>query len=319
MQIRQSNARWPTLTAAIKSYRPAAKVAANKKKRTGRKALRNAGKSWNKSLSLLVERFSKMNPPASIFPENSIEFRKVSLRLNGATPRDIVSDITLTVPHGQTLVLLGRSGSGKTSLLKLINGILTPSKGEILVQRQSTVTWDPIRLRRGIGYVIQEAGLFPHFTVAENVALVPTLENWAPARISARVDEMLRLVGLDPPEYRQRLPRELSGGQRQRVGVARALAADPPILLMDEPFGALDPVTRAELQREFRALAHRLGKTIVFVTHDLHEAMLLASQIVLLQGGRIVASAPPAEFQRLDHPEVRAFVASMSAAAGEPI
>src|SRR5262249_21920892 len=181
-----------------------------------------------------------------------------------------------------------------------------------------TRSWDPIRLRRGIGYVIQEAGLFPHFTVAENVALVPTLEKWESARVSARVAELLMLVGLDPGAFANRCPRELSGGQRQRVGVAGALPADPAIQLMDEPFGALDPVTRAELQREFRALARRLGKTIVFVTHDIREALLLASRIVLLEAGRIVAEAPPQEFLRLDHPEVRAFAASLEVAPRTP-
>jgi osmoprotectant transport system ATP-binding protein len=197
--------------------------------------------------------------------------------------------------------------------------MLLPSEGQVLVQGRATREWDAIRLRRGIGYVIQEAGLFPHFTVAENVALVPTLERWERARISARVDELLTLVGLNPREFAGRRPRELSGGQRQRVGVARALAADPPILLMDEPFGALDPVTRAELQREFGALARRLGKTIVFVTHDLREALLLGTRIVLLEKGRIVADAPPQEFLRLDHPEVQAFAASLEAIPGVPV
>jgi osmoprotectant transport system ATP-binding protein len=196
--------------------------------------------------------------------------------------------------------------------------MLLPSNGKILVQGRATTDWDSIRLRRGIGYVIQDAGLFPHFTVAENVALVPSLESWDAVRSAARVEEMLQLVGLDPREYAKRRPRELSGGQRQRVGVARALAADPPILLMDEPFGALDPVTRAELQREFSALARRLGKTIVFVTHDLREALLLASRIVLLESGRIVASAAPQEFLCLDHPEVRAFTSSLSVSPGAP-
>jgi osmoprotectant transport system ATP-binding protein len=186
----------------------------------------------------------------------------------------------------------------------------------VLVQGRATSTWDPIRLRRGIGYVIQEAGLFPHFTVSENIALVPTLEGWDAARIAGSVEELLRLVGLDPAEFARRRPHELSGGQRQRVGVARALAADPPILLMDEPFGALDPVTRAELQREFRALSLRLGKTIVFVTHDLREALLLASRIVLLERGRIVANSAPEEFLHLDHPEVQAFAASLDPIAG---
>ena len=253
-----------------------------------------------------------MNVKTVLSGKNRIEFRGVSFHINGTPSRAIVSGISLGIPDGETLVLLGRSGSGKTTLLKLINGMLLPSKGEILVQDRATAEWDPIRLRRGIGYVIQDAGLFPHFTVAENVALIPTLENWDTSRTLARVEEMLQLVGLDPREFAARRPRELSGGQRQRVGVARALAADPPILLMDEPFGALDPVTRTELQREFGALTRRLAKTIVFVTHDLREALLLASRIVLLEAGRIVASAPPQEFLRLDHPEVRAFTSSLT-------
>jgi osmoprotectant transport system ATP-binding protein len=257
-----------------------------------------------------------MNTKTGDSSRNIIEFRDVSFYINDILRRLIVLGVSLEIPQGETLVLLGRSGSGKTTLLKLINGMLLPSKGHILVQGRPTAEWNPILLRRRIGYVIQEAGLFPHFTVAQNVALVPTLENWESARIFARVDEMLRLVGLDPREYSHRRPRELSGGQRQRVGVARALAADPPILLMDEPFGALDPVTRAELQREFSALARRLGKTIVFVTHDLREALLLASRIVLLEAGRIVASATPQEFLRLDHPEVRAFSASLTPLPG---
>lgn len=232
--------------------------------------------------------------------------------------REVVSDISLAVATGETLVLLGRSGSGKTSLLKLTNGLLIPSKGKILVNQKATTDWDRIELRRGIGYVIQEAGLFPHFTVAKNVGLVPTLEGWPRRKIETRVTELLRLVGLDPQEFGGRRPRELSGGQRQRVGVARALAADPPILLMDEPFGALDPVTRAELQREFAALARQLRKTIVFVTHDLREALLLASRIVLLQSGRIVANARREEFLQLEHAEVRAFAASLSSQAGDP-
>ena len=194
--------------------------------------------------------------------------------------------------------------------------MLLPSLGQVLVDGRPTSAWDPIRLRRGIGYVIQEAGLFPHFTVAGNVGLVPGLEKWDAPRISARVEEMLQLVGLDPQEFAKRRPRELSGGQRQRVGVARALAADPPILLMDEPFGALDPVTRAELQREFSSLARRLGKTIVFVTHDIREALLLASRIALLESGRLVALASPQEFLRLDHPEVQAFRSSLAAVPG---
>jgi osmoprotectant transport system ATP-binding protein len=196
--------------------------------------------------------------------------------------------------------------------------MLVPSSGEVVVEGKSTVNWDAIRLRRHIGYVIQEAGLFPHFTVAENVGLVPKLERWEPDRIENRINELLQIVGLDAKEFASRRPAQLSGGQRQRVGVARALGADPSILLMDEPFGALDPVTRSELQREFSALAQRLGKTIVFVTHDLREALLLASRIVLLQNGRIVASAEPEEFLRIDHPEVKAFSATLHAVPGKP-
>jgi osmoprotectant transport system ATP-binding protein len=261
---------------------------------------------------------TEMNAKIEDSSENLIEFRDVSYHINDILEREVISGISLTVPARETVVLLGRSGSGKTTLLRLINAMLLPSEGQVLVQGRATVEWDPIRLRRGIGYVIQEAGLFPHFTVAENVALVPSLEKWERERTAARVGELLRLVGLEPGEFAERRPRELSGGQRQRVGVARALAADPPILLMDEPFGALDPVTRAEIQREFRALAERLGKTIVFVTHDLREALLLASRIVLLEAGRIVGVAPPQEFLRLEHPEVRAFAASLDPGSGVP-
>jgi osmoprotectant transport system ATP-binding protein len=267
--------------------------------------------------------------PASL-AESTIQFQDVTYSLVGSSPegavkslatkqmRPIVSGISLEIDRGETLVLLGRSGSGKTTLLKLINRLLEPTDGHVLVQKRSTREWDPMRLRRGIGYVIQEAGLFPHFTVAQNVSLVPTLEKWDAGRTKARVEELLSLVGLEPREFAGRRPHELSGGQRQRVGVARALAADPPILLMDEPFGALDPVTRAELQREFRELAQRLRKTIVFVTHDVREALLLASRIVLLQAGRIVASATPQGFLQIDHPEVRAFAASLVPVPGAP-
>jgi osmoprotectant transport system ATP-binding protein len=258
----------------------------------------------------------EMNTKPALSSKKTIDFREVSFQINDILNRVVISCVSFSVLPGETLVLLGRSGSGKTTLLRLMNGMLFPSQGEVLVQERSTRDWDLIRLRRGIGYVIQDAGLFPHFTVSENVALVPTLEKWDSARTAARVEEMLRLVGLDPGEFAHRRPRELSGGQRQRVGVARALAADPPILLMDEPFGALDPVTRAELQREFSGLVRRLGKTIVFVTHDLREALLLATRIILLESGRIVACAPPEEFLRHDHPEVRAFTACLDLSPG---
>jgi osmoprotectant transport system ATP-binding protein len=239
------------------------------------------------------------------------DLRPPGASAKNSTERVLVSDISLAIQPGETMVLLGRSGSGKTTLLRLINRMLTPSAGRVLVKGRATTEWNAIELRRSIGYVIQEAGLFPHFTVAENIALVPTLNKWERHRISARVAELLELVGLDGGDFAARYPRELSGGQRQRVGVARALAADPEILLMDEPFGALDPVTRPELQREFAQLAKRLKKTIVFVTHDLREALLLASRIVLLQNGKIVASDTPQNFMQLQHPEVRAFAASL--------
>src|SRR5438128_7796652 len=210
-------------------------------------------------------------------PENNheplVEFRDVSYAVNGGRP--IIDRLSLQVAQGETLVLLGESGCGKTTTLRLVNRLLAPSAGEVLVEGKATTEWDVIRLRRRTGYVIQEAGLFPHFTVAENVALVPLLERWDGHRVDERVRELLSLVGLDPDRFADRFPRELSGGQRQRVGVARALAADPSILLLDEPFGALDPVTRAEIQKEFSALRHRLQKTMVFVTHDVREAFIL--------------------------------------------
>jgi len=252
----------------------------------------------------------EMNAKAVEHKNITIAFREVEYCIPTRTQAPILSHISLEIGKGEMLILLGRSGSGKTTLLRLINGTLRATFGEISVNGCSVGEFDPIRLRRGIGYVMQDGGLFPHYTVAQNVGLVPWLEGWEPARIEARVEEMMRLVGLEPPEFAARKPRQLSGGQRQRVGVARALAADPPILLMDEPFGALDPVTRAELQREFAELRERLAKTIVFVTHDLREAMRLGSRIVLLAAGKIVADAPSAEFLRVDHPEVRAFAAS---------
>src|SRR6185369_8983185 len=206
----------------------------------------------------------------------AIRFRNVSLNIN---EKDLVSGLNFDVIRGETLVLLGRSGSGKTTTLKLINRLLEPTGGEIRVEDKATREWDPIELRRDIGYVIQDTGLFPHFTVERNIAVVPRLKEWPEDKTNERVRELLNLVGLDPNIFAKRYPRELSGGQRQRVGVARALAADPPIVLMDEPFGALDPLTRADLQRDFADLTRRLGKTIVFVTHDIREAYILASRI----------------------------------------
>jgi len=248
-----------------------------------------------------------MNPQSD--DEIVIECREAGFAVNGG--RELVRSLNLEVRRGETLILLGRSGSGKTTTLKLINRLLDPTSGEVLVEGRATTAWDPIRLRRHIGYVIQEVGLFPHMTVARNVGIVPELEDWEEKRVQARVQELLRMVGLEPDEFAGRRPRELSGGQRQRVGVARALAADPPILLMDEPFGALDPVTRSELQQEFRQLATRLARTIVFVTHDVREALLLGTRIALLAEGRLVAVQTPQEFLRANDPEVRRFVASL--------
>ena len=243
-------------------------------------------------------------------PVNSaIQFRDVSLRVHDGKP--LVGDLRFDVMRGETLVLLGRSGSGKTTTLKLINRLLEPTGGEVRVEGESTVDWDPIELRRHIGYVIQDTGLFPHFTVERNIAVVPRLKGWPEDKTRERVRQLLDLVGLDADVFTHRYPRELSGGQRQRVGVARALAADPPIVLMDEPFGALDPLTRAELQREFAALTKRLNKTIVFVTHDIREAFTLASRIGLFKDGHLIELATPEQFAASTDPEARAFNESM--------
>ena len=241
--------------------------------------------------------------------QKAIEFRNVSFRLPSG--KMLLYDLDLKVNTGETLVLLGRSGSGKTTTMKLINRLIDPSAGEVMVEGTATTRWNPIRLRRRIGYVIQEIGLFPHFTIEENIGVVPRLEGWGEDKIKARVRELLALVGLDFERFAARYPRELSGGQRQRVGVARALAADPPVMLLDEPFGALDPITRREIQQEFRSLQQRLGKTMVFVTHDVREAFLLASRIALLKDGKVVLLGQPADFLKSKEPEVQAFVSCL--------
>ena len=242
--------------------------------------------------------------------DNSIEFRQVSFRLpNGRT---LLADLNLEVPRGETLVLLGRSGSGKTTTMKLVNRLLDPTEGEVRVEGESTLRWDPIKLRRRIGYVIQEIGLFPHFTVEQNIGVVPRLEGWEPERISARARELLTMVGLDPDRFAARFPRELSGGQRQRVGVARALAADPPIILLDEPFGALDPITRREIQQEFRGLRERLKKTLIFVTHDVREALMLGTRIALMDKGKIVLLETPEGFRRSTNEYARAYLETIT-------
>jgi osmoprotectant transport system ATP-binding protein len=239
-----------------------------------------------------------------------VEFRDVSFAVNGGPP--IIDNLNFTVAAGETLVLLGESGCGKTTTLRLVNRLLTPTAGEVLVEGKATTNWDVIQLRRRTGYVIQEAGLFPHFTVDENVGLVPSLERWERSRIRQRTTEMLDLVGLDARQFAGRYPRELSGGQRQRVGVARALAADPPLLLMDEPFGALDPLTRASLQKEFAELKSRLGKTVIFVTHDVREALMLGTRIALMDKGKIVLLETPEGFRRSTNEYARAYLETIT-------
>jgi len=216
--------------------------------------------------------------------------------------------VNLSLEAGTTTAVLGRSGSGKTTLLRMVNRLLEPTSGTVLVEGVATIASDPIQLRRGIGYVIQETGLFPHFTIERNIGLVPELEGWQKDAIRARVAEMLQLVGLSEAGLEKRYPHQLSGGQRQRVGLARALAADPAILLMDEPFGALDPLTRAEMQEMMCHLLLRLKKTVLLVTHDLDEALFLASRLVLVEKGRLVADLASAEFLRSDIPAVQAYV-----------
>jgi osmoprotectant transport system ATP-binding protein len=217
----------------------------------------------------------------------------------------VLRGLDLDIARGETLALVGRSGAGKSTLLKLINGLLVPERGEVLVEGRSTRVWNPYELRRRIGYVLQEIGLFPHMTVADNIGIVPRLLGWDAPRIAARTAEMLALVGLPPQTYAARSPLELSGGQRQRVGVARALAADPPILLMDEPFGALDPVTRAELHREFRRIQATVRKTVVIVTHDMAEAFALATRVGVLDDGAIAQLDEPRTLARSTDPRVR--------------
>ena len=224
--------------------------------------------------------------------------------------RVVLRDVTFQVEHGETLALVGRSGAGKSTVLKLINRMLEPCDGRVLVEGRDTRAWHPTELRLQTGYVIQEVGLFPHMTVARNVGLVPGLAGWPQSRIDERTNELLALVGLPPKEFAGRWPDELSGGQRQRVGVARALAADPPVVLMDEPFGALDPITRAELHREFLGIQRRVRKTIVLVTHDMREAFTLADRIGVLDAGVLVACGPRSALEASTDSTVRTLVES---------
>jgi len=237
-----------------------------------------------------------------------LEVRDLSCRIGD---RWILRDVSLEVKEGETIVLLGRSGCGKTTLLKCMNGLIPAAGGEVRFEGRAAGDWDPIQLRRRMGYVIQDAGLFPHWTVAANVGLVPKLEQWEPAAIEERVRFLLQTVGLPPDEFGPRYPRQLSGGQKQRVGIARALAADPPLLLLDEPFAALDPITRFELQKQFVALRSAVRKSALFVTHDVREALMLATRIVLLKDGSIDLMAAPAEFLTARTAEAKAFLAGL--------
>lgn len=245
-----------------------------------------------------------------------VEFRNVSYTPpNSSTV--IINNLNLTVERGETLVLLGESGCGKTTTLKLVNRLYDPTSGSVLVEGKPTVQWDPIELRRRTGYVIQEGGLFPHFSIQSNVGLVPSLLAWPSDRVRQRSHELLEMVGLDPQRFAERYPRELSGGQRQRVGVARALAADPPLLLLDEPFGALDPLTRASLQKEFAELTKTLGKTAILVTHDVREALLLGDRIALMHAGEIVLLETPKGFLESDNVNAKAYVETLSTMSDE--
>jgi osmoprotectant transport system ATP-binding protein len=264
--------------------------------------------SWR--MRQFVSRMPWMNPQTlpEFSPEIVIEFRHAHYTLS---KRELVNDVSFSVARGETLVLLGRSGAGKTTALKMINRLLVPSSGEVLVEGKLTTDWDPIALRRKIGYVIQDIGLFPHYTVSQNISLIPRLERWPADRVKQRVKEMLETVGLHGRTFEHRYPHQLSGGQRQRVGVARALAADPNILLMDEPFGALDPMTRGEMHNEFKALERHLGKTVVIVTHDVGEALVLGTRIGLMEAGKIARMYSPHDFVHASDPMAAAYMAQL--------
>jgi len=248
-------------------------------------------------------RRAKMGPSVA-----AIEFQDVSYSRPGGSR--ILEHFNLSIESGEVLALVGRSGAGKSTLLKLVNRLLLPDDGRVMVGGRDTRTWEPIRLRRSVGYVIQDVGLFPHMTVAENIGVVPRLEAWPSDRVAARVDELLELIGLSPATFASRWPDELSGGQRQRVGVARALAADPPVLLMDEPFGALDPMTRAEVRTEFRRIQARVRKTVIIVTHDMAEALALGDRLGVLDEGRLIACDRSDAIRRSEDPRIRRLLAT---------
>ncbi len=233
-----------------------------------------------------------------------IEFAHAGVRREG---RAALTDLNLQIGDGERWVLLGRSGAGKSTALKAINRMVETSAGEVRCQGRRVLDWDPIQLRRSLGYVIQEGGLFPHFSVARNIGLLPRLLGWPEDDTRKRVAELLEAMGLEPARYAARFPHQLSGGERQRVGVARALAARPRVLLLDEPFGALDPITREEMQTLLLRLQAETGITLVLVTHDLQEALRLGTRLALLHGGRLAASGTPAEVAASQHPEARAY------------
>jgi osmoprotectant transport system ATP-binding protein len=236
-----------------------------------------------------------------------LELRGISCALGG---RSVLRGVSLAVEAGETVMLLGRSGSGKTTLLKTVNGLIEPDSGEVRFEGSLTREQDLTKLRRRIGYVIQDSGLFPHWTIEANIGLVPRLEKWPEARIAERTRELMASLGLTD-DLRARYPRQLSGGQKQRVGIARALAADPRLLLLDEPFAALDPITRFDLQRQFLELRRGRGLTALFVTHDVREALMLGTRIALLKEGALAALLTPREFLRSEDAEARAFLASL--------
>ena len=242
-------------------------------------------------------------------PTVGVEFAKVSYTL--ASGRVLLRDISLRLEAGTTTALLGRSGSGKTTLLRMVNGLVTPTSGEVRVAGKATRDYETVALRRGIGYVIQETGLFPHMTAERNAGMALELAGRSKPEIEARVREVMALVGLEFEEFRARYPWQLSGGQRQRVGLARALATDPMVLLMDEPFGALDPLTRAEMQTMLRGLLEKVGKTVLLVTHDLDEALYLAQRVVFLSEGSVAADLSPEEIVGSDNPYVKDYVSAV--------
>ncbi len=247
-----------------------------------------------------------------------IEFRNVSFSRGGRDGGRILDGVTFTVGSGEVLVLVGRSGSGKTTILKMVNGLLRPTAGAVLVESRDTREWEPFALRRHAASVLQDVGLFPHMTVGQNAGIVARLVGWPAPRIERRVAELLDLVGLPARDFAARWPEELSGGQRQRVGVARALAVDPPILLMDEPFGALDPITRADMQAEFRRIQDAVHKTVVIVTHDMDEALALGDRLAIIDQGRLVACETARDIARSTDPRVTSLLGARgSAGAGD--